>query len=316
MVKKKRKAKSKKKNQNDISYAFPYVSLTFTTTLLFPTTLALTFPFAFIITSAPPPFLRLRAVIFYTKLYFIYKRLFLHSLFFFFLLLMTVSLSSLADQHHQQHPEPEPHSPDYRLLPSLQFRFITIAISVLFCVIAHKLGSHFIFKNHPKKAERFVPFIHAIYGTSAAIFGISTYNPLFIRPVTYCQPIPYWQLLSSISLGYFIWDLWFVFQKNHGFSFVIHAIASIGCYYITTFYSFLHRLSMIALLFEVSTVFLHSYVFCYHFGYPYGCLSLCHFFLPLIMRKKVSENSKSPWFTIARPNPKPWEDWENMVLIS
>ena len=120
-----------------------------------------------------------------------------------------------------------------------------------------------------KKAARIAPLIHAFWATFSSIYIIYYYSPIFIVPSSICSILGPTQYIFTISLGYFIWDLFICIKENWGIDWKIHAIFCVLMYGIATFQHSMHRWGIMVLFYEFSTIFLHCYIFLYYYGYKW-----------------------------------------------
>lgn len=118
-----------------------------------------------------------------------------------------------------------------------------------------------------KKAARFAPLLHSIFATLSSMFVIYNYTPVFTVPETFCISIKYCDIVFSVSSGYFLWDLYTSIHEKWGYDFIFHSMFCIFVFVTATFGQFMQRLAIFCLFQELSTVFLHTYIYCYYWKY-------------------------------------------------
>jgi len=139
------------------------------------------------------------------------------------------------------------------------------------CLIT-ALSVHFIYNTSlellpdKKKAARIVPLLHAIYATFSSIYVIYHHSPIMDAPTTICEAVGPSQYIFTISLGYFLWDLFICIKENWGIDWKIHAIFCVAMYGIAVCTHSLYRWGIFALFYEFSTIFLHFYIFLFYYG--------------------------------------------------
>lgn len=109
-----------------------------------------------------------------------------------------------------------------------------------------------------QKRESLVSLCHSTLSSALAMYILLCQHSLFVTPASYSEPIPFCDVVFSISYAYFLWDLIISFAVPHTLDFKIHAVFCTLIYSFATWTPYLHRPAVIVLLFEVSTIFLTS----------------------------------------------------------
>ena len=143
-----------------------------------------------------------------------------------------------------------------------------VAICLTSAVAFHLL---FTFSNRvfsdKKKAARIAPLLHAIYATTTSCYIVIYHSPFYPAPTTICQHVGPSHLFFLVSLGYFLFDLVICLREGWGMDWIIHSVFCVWMYGLGVIMHSLHRWGMMVLFYEFSTVFLHCYIFLFHFGY-------------------------------------------------
>jgi len=117
-----------------------------------------------------------------------------------------------------------------------------------------------------KRAARAVALSHAFVACVASTYVLIFYHQ-FGAPLSYCVPIPYAEYVFPWSFAYFLWDLVKTVHEGFGADFVVHASLCLFIYSIVLFSPCMQRCALMVLFYEISTVFLHSYVFLFHYKF-------------------------------------------------
>ena len=120
-----------------------------------------------------------------------------------------------------------------------------------------------------KTAARIAPLTHAVWATFSSMYIMYNYTSIFTAPSTVCIVLGPTQWVFTVSLGYFIWDLFICIKENWGIDWKIHAIFCVAMYALATVQHSMHRWGLMVLFYEFSTVFLHCYIFLYYYGYTW-----------------------------------------------
>jgi len=154
---------------------------------------------------------------------------------------------------------------DYPILPIHRLTRI-LGFAVLFRLISWT--SCYLFHLQQETAFRIASTSHAsiAFWGSMYLFTFGA-QPFYPVPNTYCVPIPYAERLFCVSYGYFVYDLYKNITKHGGPAFILHGIFCIIVYSLFTFQSCAQRAGMACLLYEGSTIWLHTYAFLYYNGF-------------------------------------------------
>jgi len=128
--------------------------------------------------------------------------------------------------------------------------------------------SHRFFNLQHETAFRITSVCHACIAFFNSlhlfIYGAQPFYPI---PITYCKPIPLAEPLFCVSYGYFLYDLHKNVTHHGGIAFILHGFFCIVSYSIFTFQPCAQRAGLACLLYEGSTIWLHTYAFLYYNGY-------------------------------------------------
>ena len=145
----------------------------------------------------------------------------------------------------------------FRILPV--YKLISIILSISFFHFVYLYASKFYPKKQDsRKRESYVSLCHSTFSSILALYILFYRHSLWIPPSSYSDPIEDCDIVFSISYGYFLWDVYISFRYPHPIDFKIHALFCTVIYSFALFTPYLHRPAIIVLLFEISTIFLHS----------------------------------------------------------
>lgn len=139
------------------------------------------------------------------------------------------------------------------------YKLMTIVSAIIFFHSVYLYVSKYYTKMEDlRKRESFVSLCHSTISSLLASYVLLYNHNLFTPPSSYSEPIEFCDIVFSISYGYFLWDVYISFTVSHPIDFKIHALFCALIYSFATFTPYLHRPAVIVLLFEISTIFLHS----------------------------------------------------------
>mmetsp|Transcript_20137 Transcript_20137/g.32152 ORF Transcript_20137/g.32152 Transcript_20137/m.32152 type:complete len:277 (+) Transcript_20137:64-894(+) len=168
-------------------------------------------------------------------------------------MLPSVFSADLASAYSQQY-----YNAKYSILPV--YKLVAIACSIVFFHSAYVYASQWFENKHGQdfndKREHVVSMLHSVLASVLASYILYFEHSLFSMPESYSEPIPFADVIFSISYGYFLWDIYISIATPHSLDFKIHAMFCTLVYSFATFSPFLHRPAIIVLLFEISTIFL------------------------------------------------------------
>lgn len=139
------------------------------------------------------------------------------------------------------------------------YKLITIILAIIFFHSVYVYVSSYYTKLEDlRKRESFVSLCHSTIASILASYVLLYRHSLWIPPSSYSEPIEFCDIVFSISYGYFLWDVYISFSIPHPTDFRVHALFCSLIYSFANFTPYMHRPATIVLLFEISTIFLHS----------------------------------------------------------
>ena len=157
--------------------------------------------------------------------------------------------------------------PDY---PALTFRRLFIIIfSATFFKSVQRIFINWFHLPH-RRAFKAVSLTHSCIAVSLSSYVLlNYYQDLFTYTTSTCKPILYADLVCSFSFGYFMYDLYKTITQEPGLDFIIHGSLCILIYSIVIHTAAGQAIGLSVLLYELSTIFLHSYAFLHYAHYNY-----------------------------------------------
>ena len=157
----------------------------------------------------------------------------------------------------------------YTDYPTLTWRRVIIIVSsTIFFKLIQLMFIHVI-GLQPRRAFKAVSLTHSCIAVSASFYVLTTYHSLFAYTTSTCAPIQYADYVCSFSFGYFVYDLYKTITQEPGLDFIAHGTLCILIYGIVIHTAAGQAIGLSVLLYEASTIFLHSYAFLHYAHYNY-----------------------------------------------
>lgn len=159
---------------------------------------------------------------------------------------------------------------------------LIIVNSYLFFSYVQHAAQHF-YGFPTRKAFQIVSLIHSTLTTFLVIRYLNQ-NTVFWKDM--CVSFPQINHHLCVSLGYFFFDLHKTVTEKPGMDFIVHASICVIQICIAIYSGLMHNVAIYALLFEISTIFLHAYtlLFYIHWDYAASILRYCFGVAFLIVR--------------------------------
>eukprot|EP01084_Bolivina_argentea_P109032 194892_1 len=153
----------------------------------------------------------------------------------------------------------------------------TCPISVAFICIFGTICWNFVYSellemfSSKRTAKYLVSLLYAIWVSFASInMIINDDNWLLFsqkNKIIICGNVERCQWIFSISLSYFLWELYLCVKNRLQFDLFIHAIFCILVHSIGLITHSMHRWGILVSLYSLSTIPMCIYIFLYHYGY-------------------------------------------------
>lgn len=151
--------------------------------------------------------------------------------------------------------------PEY---PTLTWRrVIIIVLSSIFFKSVQLIFIN-IFGLPKRRAFKAVSLTHSLIAVSSSLYVLTNYYSIFTYTTSTCKPILYADYVMSFSFGYFCYDLYKTITEEPGIDFILHGSLCILIYGIVIHTAAGQAIGLSVLLYESSTIFLHSYAFLHY----------------------------------------------------
>lgn len=148
-------------------------------------------------------------------------------------------------------------------------RLVTLGTAWIFWEILHGLLCR---ATDRKTGMQLVAFIHSLEEVCATLYVVFNYHEAFSIPSSYCDAIPFAQYVFCATMGYFFWDLTIIYREWNELegrkAWLVHCVLCLITFSIPTVSSYFHRCAFMALLYELSTIFMYIFQFWEAINYP------------------------------------------------
>jgi len=147
-------------------------------------------------------------------------------------------------------------------------RLIIIAASFMTFGALQKVIIHGL-EIPKRRAFKVVSLIHSVVAVLGSLYVLTTYHSLLSYNTGHCKPIPMADQVLSVSFGYFVYDLYKTLTQEPSPEFILHGILCILIYGIVIHTAAGQAIGLSVLLYESSTIFLHSYALLHYAGFNF-----------------------------------------------
>lgn len=148
-------------------------------------------------------------------------------------------------------------------------RVIIIIVSIIVFQILQKLIIR-CFAMPKRRAFKMVSLVHSVIAVTGSFYVLTTYHSLFSYNTGHCKPIEMADNVLAISFGYFCYDLFKTVTQEPNIEFILHGSFCILIYGIVLHTAAGQAIGLSVLLYESSTIFLHSYALLHYAGYNFA----------------------------------------------